>query len=357
MKTYGVIMAGGGGTRFWPLSRQTMPKQLLNLSGNDILINETISRISNLISTDNIFIVTNEKQGDLLKKLVSPTINHDKILLEPSARNTAACIGYSAMEIVKKYGDGIMCVFPSDHFIKNEKEFDKVLSDAIEVANSTDKLVTIGITPTFPSTGYGYIKYDNQTSSNKECNIIEFVEKPNYLKAKDYVNSGEYLWNSGIFIWKASTILNNFQRFLPKIYSCLEYIGCKIGTNEEKESIQSIYPVIPSISIDYGILERSGDVVVLPGDFGWNDVGSWDSLGNIYDVDANGNVIKGESINFDTENCVIYSDTRLVATVGIKDLIVVETEDAVLVCSKDRAQDVKKVVDALSERGENRYLE
>lgn len=336
-----------------------MPKQLLNLSGNDALINETINRISSFIDKENIFIVTNEKQNKPLKEVVATNCLDEHILLEPAARNTAACIGYAAFEIIKKYGDGIMCVFPSDHYIKNEKVFANVLKKAIKVANDTDKLITIGIKPTFPSTGYGYINFDHDSSNNYEgqaYDVIEFVEKPNYEKAKVYVDSGNYYWNSGMFVWKVSTILENFKRFLPKVYNKLEEISEHIGTDEEMKKLKEIYPTIPSISIDYGVMERSDDVLVIPGDFGWNDIGSWDTLGAIYDTDDKGNIIKGEHLNIDTENSIIFSDKRLIATVGIKDLIVVETEDAVLVCQKNRAQDVKKVVNILKEQGKDEYV-
>lgn len=355
MNKYGVIMAGGGGTRFWPLSRQTTPKQLLNISGHGLMINETIDRILGTIPKENIFIVTNVSQGDKMKESVEEGIQMDHILLEPSARNTSACIGYAALEIVKKYGDGVMCIFPSDHYIQEEAEFNRILSEAVKTAETEDKLVTIGIKPTFPATGYGYIRFD-KTETRLAKQVTEFVEKPNHATAKSYVASGSYAWNSGMFIWKASTILNNFERFLPKVYAGLCEIGEAMGTENEASVLQRIYPTIPGISIDYGIMERSSDVVVIEGDFGWNDVGSWDTLGVLYDMDANGNVIKGEQINLETTNCICYSDKRLITTIGVDNLIIVETDDAVLVCNKEKAQDVKKVVDILKEQGKAEYL-
>lgn len=356
MNLYGVIMAGGGGTRFWPLSRQTTPKQLLNLSGNGLMINETIDRIAQVIEEDKIFIVTNKKQGEKMRQSVGSRIAKNHILLEPAARNTAACIGYAAEEIVRKYGDGIMCIFPSDHFIKNQEEFNRILRLAIQVAEEQDKLVTIGIKPTFPSTGYGYINY---TSDGKSTvySVNEFVEKPNLETARCFVDSGCYAWNSGMFIWKASTILKDFERFLPKVYQYLEQIGESLGTDTEQEVISQIYGKIPSVSIDYGIMERSDNVSVVLGDFGWSDVGSWDTLGTIYDLDDMGNIIKGEQVNIDTKNSICYAEKRLIATVGVENMIVVETEDAVLVCRKDQAQKVKEVVDLLKERGMEQYLE
>lgn len=355
MEHYGVIMAGGSGTRFWPLSRQKTPKQLLNLSGKKLMINETIERISQVIDTQNIFIVTNEKQGNKMKCSVGERISSNHILCEPSARNTTACIGYAAFEIVKKYGDGIMCIFPSDHYIKNQEEFSNILRKAIDVAENSDRLVTIGIKPTFPSTGYGYINYD-RISEQEVHDVIRFVEKPNLDIAKEYVACGQYAWNSGMFIWKASTILNNIERFLPKVFQYLKKIADSMNTENEFETINNTYDSIPSISIDYGVIERSDDVVVILGDFGWNDVGSWDNLGVIYNVDDNGNVIKGEQVNINTKNCISYADKRLIATIGIENMIIVETDDAILVCHKDQAQNVKDVVEQLQKRGLDKYL-
>lgn len=357
MRIYNVIMAGGGGTRFWPLSRQEVPKQLINLSGEDALINETINRIESLASKEDLFIVTNEKQIDALKDIVKDKCVCENILPEPCARNTAAAIGFAAFNIMKKYGDGVMCVYPADHYIKDEEGFKSVLNKAIEVAKNNDKLVTIGITPTFPSTGYGYINFDqNTTIGDSAYDVIEFVEKPSFEVAKSYVQSKKYVWNSGMFVWKVSKILEDFKRYLPKVYDKLEKLSEHLGTENEAQAIKDIYPTIPSISIDYGVMERSNDVVVVPGDFGWNDVGSWDSLGAIYEADKEGNIKRGENITIDTNSSIIYSDEKLIATVGINDLIVVSTKDAVMVCRKDRAQDVKKIVDQLKEKDRQEYI-
>ena len=251
-----------------------------------------------------------------------------------------------------------MCIYPADHYIKNESEFVNVLNKAIKVAQENDKLVTIGIKPTFPSTGYGYINFDenNKYNDGMAYDVVEFVEKPNYEKAKEYVNSGQYVWNSGMFIWKVSKILEDFKRYLPKIYYKLEEMSQFIGTDMEKEKIREIYPTIQSISIDYGVMERSNDVVVVPGDFGWNDVGSWDVLGAIYPTDEEGNIKRGENITIDTKDCIVYSEDKLISTVGVRDLIIVSTEDAVMICKKDRAQDVKKVVDLIKTNNMERYL-
>lgn len=355
MQVYGVIMAGGGGTRFWPLSRREEPKQLLNLSGKDLMINETIDRIAGVADRKDIFIVTNEAQMPKMVKAVAGRVAEDHILAEPAARNTAACIGYAAMEILKKYGDGIMCVFPSDHFVKNQEEFTRILGLAVEAAEREDKLITLGITPTFPSTGYGYIRFD-RSAPGVAKQVLEFKEKPDEETAKRYLASGEYSWNSGMFVWKASTILEKFKELLPEIYACLERIGAAMNTAEETRVIAEIYPTIPSISIDYGILEKSSDVLVISAEFGWNDVGSWDNLGVLYEEDEDGNVLAGNQLNIDTKNCISYSGKRLIATVGVENLIIVETDDAVLVCDKSRAQDVKMIVDRLKAEGREEYL-
>lgn len=355
MKTYGVIMAGGGGTRFWPLSRAEEPKQLLNLSGKDLMVNETIDRIATFTEQQDIFIVTNETQVPKMRTATEGKIAPNHILAEPSARNTSACIGYAALEIVKKYGDGIMCIFPSDHFIKNEPEFTRVLKEAIQIAEEQDKLITLGITPTFPSTGYGYIKFDAADEGYAK-KVVEFKEKPDEETAKSYVDSGEYAWNSGMFIWRASTILRAFDELLPDVAACLHEIGEAMETEAEAETIARVYPTIPSISIDYGIMEKSTDVLVISAEFGWNDVGSWDNLGVLYDEDKNGNVVAADHIGIDTTNSIIYGKKRLITTIGVDNLIVVETDDAILVCDKNRAQDVKKIVDELKERGETEFL-
>lgn len=354
MKRYGVIMAGGGGTRFWPLSRREVPKQLLNLSGKDLMVNETIDRLSSSIEKEDILIVTHVTQAKLMLTETKGRVENNHILAEPAARNTAACIGYAAMEIVKKYGDGVMCILPSDHYIKDLEGYQKVIESAIVLAETSDDLVTIGIKPTFPSTGYGYIKFQLEDVEAKK--VEEFVEKPDVDTAKEYMNSGEYLWNSGMFIWKASVILKKFQQLLPDIYECLEEIGNAMKTDREQEVIDRIYPTIPKISIDYGIMERANNVVVMEGDFGWSDVGSWDALETIYDKDEDGNISHGEVLHIDSKNCIAYAQNKLVTTVGVEDIIVVETKDAILVCHKEKAQDVRKVVEKLEIQGKNQYL-
>ena len=349
MKTYGVIMAGGGGTRFWPLSRKAKPKQFLNLSGKDTMVMDTANRLSSFMDPRDIFIVTGQDFVNTTVEETKSLLQADHILGEPAARNTAACIGYAAMEIVKKYEDGVMCVVPSDHFIRDEQEFRKVMEYAISLAAEKNTLVTVGIKPTFPSTGYGYIRCKKENLkhglSGERCyrEVMEFVEKPDLSHAKEYLKSGEYAWNSGMFVWKASVILDYFRKLLPDIYDCLCRIGDVMGTDREKETLQEIYPVIPKISIDYGIMERAKGVLMVEGDFGWNDVGSYDALEEIYGTDEEGNVVVGNHCSIDTTGSIFYNDgKKLIAALGVKDLIIAQTDDIVLVCDKSRAQEVKK---------------
>jgi len=363
MKRYGVVMAGGGGSRFWPLSRKERPKQLLNLSGKDLMINETLDRLSAVVERENMFIVTNVFQAELMKVETEGRIKKDHILAEPAARNTSACVGYAAMEIMRKYGDGIMCILPSDHFVKDEEEFSHVLEAAMVAAEQTDALVTIGIEPSFAATGYGYIKgkQGSRTSvgdqNGKYYSVVEeFVEKPDKETAQIYLESGNYLWNSGMFIWKASTILSYLERLLPDVYRCLSEIGDAMGTEKEQEVLEKIYPLIPKISIDYGIMERADNVLVIPGSFGWNDIGSLDMLCLMKEADGNENVRYGETICEESSHCIIYGTDKLIATIGLENMIVVQTKDVVLVCPRDRAQEVKTIVDQLAEQGRERYL-
>ena len=354
MRKYGVIMAGGGGTRFWPLSRKNTPKQLLNLSGKEIMVNEAIDRLAQVCSRSDLFIVTNASQAPVMREATKGRIAEGHILQEPSARNTSACIGYAAMEIVGKYGDGVMIVTPSDAYIRDEKAFAETLKTAVAAAEESDGLITIGITPTFPATGYGYIRMGRSDGAVKP--VEAFVEKPDLKRAEEYLASGKYVWNSGMFVWKASVILKKFQELLPDVYADLETIAKSFGTAEESRVIEEVYPRIRAVSVDYGIMEKSDGIFVVPGEFGWNDVGSWDMMGALHEADEDGNILIGDALCLDTKNTTVYSEGRLVATVGVGDLVVVETKDAVLVCPKDRAQYVKKIVDALKERKREELL-
>lgn len=358
MRIYGVIMAGGSGTRFWPMSRQKKPKQLLNLTGHDLMINEAIDRLAYTVDKKDIFIVTNSSQAEQMHEATSGRILPEHILAEPAARNTAACIGYAAMEIVRKYGDGIMVITPSDAYIRNTAAFTRVLASAVRAAEARDKLVTIGIKPTFPATGYGYIRFQ-QGGEDDAKPVVEFREKPDDQTARRYLATGEYVWNSGMFIWKASTILRKFEELIEDIHADIARIGEAMGTEREQAVLEEVYPSIRKISIDYAIMEPSaarGEVLVVPGEFGWNDVASWDMMGVLHTADRDGNITMGDALPIKTAGSVVVSQSRFVATIGVDNLIVVETPDAVLVCPKDKAQNVKDVVDMLKTMGREELL-
>lgn len=352
MKTFSVIMAGGGGTRFWPLSRQEKPKQLLSIFGNDALVNETIKRYNGIISEENTYIVTSSQQEKLMRDVLNKKVPPENVLIEPAGRNTAPCILLAALAIMKKCGDGVMCVFPSDHYVKHEKEFKSILNKAVQYAEAGDKLITIGMKPTYPATGYGYIKRADN-SQDGFYDVLDFVEKPQFDKAKKYIEAGDYLWNSGIFIWKVSTIIENFKRFLPRIYEPLMKL---FEEDSADQSLEKVYPTIPSISIDYGVLERSSDVMVIPAEFGWNDIGSWDSLGAIYPPDANGNIVKADHLGIETRDCIIYGNSKIITSIGLSDMIIVNTDDALMICPKSRSQDVKHIVDLLKQNKRDELL-
>ncbi len=360
MKRTAVIMAGGGGTRFWPVSRMSTPKQLVKLTGSDVMINETIKHYEHVIGRESTFIVTNEKQAKLLDKVLFPEVDRSQILIEPVQRNTAPCIIYAAMTLKKLYGDALMAVLPADHHISDIKEYERVLDIAFKTAEATDKIVTIGIWPTFASTGYGYIRFStNPVEPGSEVYYLRrFVEKPRESVAKEYIQSGKYLWNSGMFIWKASVILDAFKEFLPDTYKKMEEIYDTLRTPGEEEAIRRVYPELEKISIDYGIMEKASDVYCIPAEFGWNDVGSWDALDSVFPHDEDDNVVVGSFEGIDTEGSVIFnkSNDKIITTIGVKDLVIVQTEDSILVCSKEQAQDVKLMVDRLKEKGRDDLL-
>ena len=351
MKKYGVIMAGGGGTRFWPLSRQKTPKQLLNLSGKELMVNEAIDRLSYTADKNDIFIVTNCAQSGAMLHATAGRIRPDHILSEPSARNTAACVGYAAMEILRKYGDGIMVITPSDAFIRDNSAFTRVLAEAVKAAEVQNKLVTVGITPTFPASGYGYIRYNKNEEGDAKA-VIEFKEKPDVETAKEYIASGEYAWNSGMFAWKASVILDKFKEYIPDIYADIEKIGDAMNTPDEKKVIEEVYPNIRKISVDYGIMEKAattGDVLVIPGEMGWDDVGSFDMMEVLRKKDEAGNILEGDVVAVDCKDSIILSSGKTLTAVDVEGLVIVETKDAIMVCPKEKAQSVKKIVEKLQE--------
>jgi mannose-1-phosphate guanylyltransferase len=318
------------------------------------MVNETADRLTKVCAGEDVFVVTNKIQAQKIKEVSVGKISPQNVLEEPSARNTSACIGYSAIKILKEKSDGVMIVTQSDAYIKDTEEFARVLKVAVSAAEQTNGIITIGITPTYPATGYGYIEYGNASGEVKP--VSRFVEKPNLEKAKEYIAQGGYVWNSGIFVFKASVILDEFKKHIPDVYADIERIGVAIGTSEENKVIEETYPFIRSISVDYGVMEKTDKISVIPASFGWNDVGSLDALEVLHPADSDGNVKVGDVVSADTTNTIAYSSGRTVATVGVDNLIVVETSDAVLVCAKDRAQDVKKIVETLKKSNRENLL-
>jgi len=356
MKRVAVIMAGGGGTRFWPMSRLARPKQLISLTSDKVMINETIDHYKDVVTREDTFIVTNSEQTSLMSELLYPDVDRSHILSEPIGRNTAPCILYAALVLKKLYGDALMAVLPADHHISDLKEYKRILRLAYETAETTDQMVTIGLWPGCPATGYGYIRFSEKPVGGNGSEIYRlqrFVEKPELPRAQEYVKSGRYLWNSGMFIWKASVIIAAFEEHMPELYEKMNSIYESLRTPGEQAAIDALYPQLESISIDYGIMEKASDVNVIPAEFGWNDVGSWDALSEVFPTDDDGNVIRANNLSIDTENCIISSSSpdRLIATIGVNDLIIVDTGDALMICHRDRAQDVKKMVEELKKQG------
>ena len=356
LKKTALIMAGGRGERFWPKSRKNLPKQFLSLTDDGkTMIQLTVERILPLVKMEDIYISTNRDYKELVRQQL-PEIPEENILCEPVGRNTAPCIGLGAVHMRKKYEDAVMYVLPSDHLIKYTSIFLSTLTDAGEVAEQGENLVTLGITPDCPETGYGYIKFLPDQMLGRAFEVDRFVEKPDLETAKEYVASEQYLWNSGMFIWKVSTILKNLETYLPETYEGLNRIADAIGTEEEELVLEKEFSAFQSESIDYGIMEKAKNIYILSGSFGWDDVGSWLAVGRIKKSNEFGNVINGNAVTVDTKNCIIQGGKKLIATVGIEDIIVVDTEDALLICEKDSAGNIKKVLENLKICNRTEYL-
>ena len=356
MQKTALIMAGGRGERFWPRSRQNMPKQFLSLTDDGkTMIQLTVERILPLVAMEDIFIVTNRSYKDLGRSQL-PELPEENILCEPVGKNTAPCIGLGAVHMAKRYGDAVMMVLPSDHLIKYTSLFLNTLSDACEVAEQGENLVTLGIAPDSPETGYGYIKFQPETTLGRAFSVEKFVEKPDLETAKAYLASEQYLWNSGMFIWKTSTILKNLEAYLPETYQGLCKIGEAIGTDMEEQALERAFQAFKAESIDYGVMEKAKNIYILSGSFGWDDVGSWLAVSRIKRSNELGNVVNGNVVTVDTRNTTIQGGGKLIAAVGLEDMIVVDSEDALLICEKDHAGDIKKVLENLKICNRTEYL-
>ncbi|OUQ82793.1 mannose-1-phosphate guanylyltransferase [Flavonifractor sp. An10] len=356
LKKTALIMAGGRGERFWPKSRKSLPKQFLSLTDDGkTMIQLTVERILPLVNMEDIYISTNRDYKDLVRQQL-PDIPAENILCEPVGRNTAPCIGLGAVYMEKNYGDAMMIVLPSDHLIKYNKIFINTLKDACEVAEQGENLVTLGITPDCPETGYGYIKFLPETTLGRAFAVERFVEKPDLETAKAYLASEQYLWNSGMFIWKVSSILKNLEEYLPETYAGLRKIEEAIGTEQEPQVLEREFHSFKSESIDYGVMEKAKNIYILSGSFGWDDVGSWLAVERIRTSNEFGNVINGNAITVDTKNTIIQGGNKLIAAVGLDNMIVVDTEDALLICAKEHAGDIKKVLENLKICNRTEYL-
>jgi mannose-1-phosphate guanylyltransferase len=359
-QVFGVIMAGGVGSRFWPKSRERTPKQLLEIFGSGTMIQNTVARIQPLVSHVNTFVVTNALQYDAVVNQL-PFIPKENILTEPVGRNTAPCIGLAASWIERIDPDGIMVVLPADHVIRDEKEFVRILDLSVQIAEKSDGLLTIGIKPSRPETGYGYIQFSDDDANNPYrqqgvYRVKTFAEKPIQETAERFLASGDFLWNSGMFVWKVRTILKEIEVHLPDLSSELRSLKPAMGTNKYEGALEHSYGVLRGISIDYGVMEKAGNVFVVKGDFGWNDVGSWDEVVRMTDADESGNTARGKVILRDSKNNYVDAGSKIVATIGVDDVIVVVTDDAVLVCGKGKSQEVKEIVDYIRRKQMNEYL-
>ncbi|MFQ5865950.1 MAG: mannose-1-phosphate guanylyltransferase [bacterium] len=344
---FGLIMAGGSGTRFWPKSRAKHPKQLLRIFNEKSMIQNTVDRLSPLIPNNRLFIVSTQVQVDEIKKQL-PFLNEENLIIEPRGKNTAPCIGLSALFMEKIDPEDIMVVLPADHLIENNETFIHTLQAAAKVAAEQQCLVTIGIAPNYPATGYGYIQFNQEIRNMDGISVLKvktFAEKPNLETARRFLDSGEFLWNSGIFVWKIKTILREIEEHLPDLYHGLLEIREYMGTEKEAQTVNRVYCQIKSISIDYGVMEYAKDVVVLKGDFGWNDLGSWDEVYKLMPKDDKGNVLIGNHIIKNGRGCFVDTPNKLVAVLGLNDVIVIDTEDAILICDRHKAQEVKEIVE------------
>ncbi|MEW6093805.1 MAG: mannose-1-phosphate guanylyltransferase, partial [Chloroflexota bacterium] len=352
--------AGGGGTRLWPISRKKHPKHILPLLGEDTLFRSTLARLDGLVSAERVLVVTTADQAEQLKAQ-APHLPARNFLLEPQPRGTASVVGLAAAVLAKHDPEAVMLVLPSDHYIRNRDLFHLVMRVAAQVA-SKGHLVTLGIKPTFPSTGYGYIQQGKALEDKFDYpvyRVLRFTEKPDEAKARQMLAAGDHSWNSGMFVWRADRILAEMSRLMPDLAAALEKIGAAWDTPQQEAVLGSEWPRIEPETIDYGVMERAEDVAVLPaGGLEWSDVGSWDSLFDVILPDDDGNVfVNSEHMPLDTHDTLVYSsEKKLIVTIGVDDLIVIDSGDALLVCHRDQAQQVRQVIERLKQENKRDYL-
>jgi mannose-1-phosphate guanylyltransferase len=356
---HAVILAGGRGTRFWPRSRTRTPKQLLNIVGADTMLQQTVARLKPLISAERIWTVTNAEQAAAVRKQV-PAASRKRVLIEPMGLNTAVAIGLAAIHVRHaERGDALMAVLPADHYIEQPQKFREIVGAALEVAREPGRMAVLGIPPTRPETGFGYIERTGEPIDSKGFPVFavrRFTEKPELKLAQEYVASGNYHWNAGMFFWRVSTFLENLKNFLPKTHAALEKLAGFIGTRSYERKLRAIYPKLENISVDYAVLEPATRaegpprVFVIPAEVGWSDIGSWAAVYQLLAKKSGENVLAGQGHTLDAEGNFLWSPSKFVAAIGVRDLVVVETTDALLICPRDRAQDVGRIVKWLEEQ-------
>ncbi len=359
--THIVIMAGGGGTRFWPLSREEKPKQMLPIISRKSMIRETVDRFFPFVPPENIWIVTSRSQAASLCREV-PRIPRKNLLLEPVGRNTAPCLCLAAMHIERRDPGALMVVVPADHEIGNRQGFLRTLRAGLRFAAAQDFLITLGVRPERPETGYGYIQQGAPLARFGTVQVFRakaFREKPTRTRAMSYLRRGDYFWNSGMFIWKPGVFQKAVRRFLPRVYEGMKTMGPSLATFREAKMLEKIYARIPSISVDYGIMEKADNVAVVEAQFSWNDVGSWGALERVWPRDKNGNAIHHGNktvLAIDSSGCLIRGEDKMIAALGVKNLVIVEAGNAILVCPRERSQDVRRVLEELKKRNMREYL-
>src|SRR6267143_3607600 len=365
LATHAVILAGGRGTRFWPRSRTRTPKQLLNIVGKDTMLQQTVARLRPLIRPEHIWTVTNAEQAPAVRAQL-PAAARKRVLTEPVGRNTAAAIALAAIHVRHAAGgDALMAVLPADHYIELDKKYREIVSAALDVARHPRRMVVLGIPPTRPETGFGYIEGMSESIGLKGFPVfpvLRFTEKPEVKLAQEYVATGNYHWNAGMFFWRVSTFLENLKRFLPKTHTALEKLAEFIGTRSYERKLRAIYPKLENISVDYALLEPAtrvegpSRVFVIPAEVGWSDIGSWAAVYQLLAKNRGENVLAAEGLTLDAEGNFLWSPSKFVAAIGVRDLVVVETPDALLICPRDRAQDVAKIVKRLEEQKRKKLL-
>ncbi len=354
---YPLIMAGGTGTRLWPLSRRKYPKQALNLDGERTLIQHAVERLTPIFPPEQIFIITRQEHVAPLSAQV-PDLPGENFIVEPEGRGTGPAIGLAAVHLQQRDPDAVMAVLTADHLITNSGSFRKALLAAEKVARD-GYLVTLGIKPSFPSTGYGYVQQGDPLTLSGMFQVFQaerFVEKPDSESARQMVDSGNYSWNSGMFIWQVKRIMDEFRRQMPDFYEQLLLVKSAIDAPDYEQTLSQIWPTVQKETIDYGVMEGAQDVAVIPVDIGWSDVGSWASLFDVLPADEDGNRVIGQHAGIDTRNTLVIGDQRLIATIGLEGLIIIDTEDALLVCTREREQDVRAMVKLLEKEGKQELL-